>query len=317
MVRIFLLIVIILPLAVSAQKKGKVEVIAKITTESSEYDCKKLELGKILFFYEPEFLIESLESKFGGSATVGIRIDENGTIVEIAGVKGPKDLAEISLKAANKVKFTQTFCDENAVAVKASLTYIFTPPNPIESYFYPKTVDGFTDIGQNSKYFEPIKDLTESYGICSGFNDLKYHEDAPLNTGEFVEFLRKTLDLLFERARISKKFPLKIGLVKPYNLNNLKSIRSVKDLDKKDPYYNSAGTLLQTYNIVFVDDDLRFRASASLTQNEVIEIWKAIFGTEALPIYFQKTDGEVVMTRGEFALFLSESMRILNYKVSA
>ena len=56
--------------------------------------------------------------------------------------------------------------------------------------------------------------------------------------------------------------------------------------------------------------------SSEETKKEVIEIWRGIFGEEALPVNFlTPKDQDKKMTRGDFALFLKETLDVLTYKI--
>jgi hypothetical protein len=47
----------------------------------------------------------------------------------------------------------------------------------------------------------------------------------------------------------------------------------------------------------------------------LLDLWAEIFGAEAVPINFELTNGDKIIMRGEFALFLQESVGVLTYKV--
>jgi TonB family protein len=316
MVRFLLTLLIILPLGIFAQTKNKVEVVPQILSEKFMEECKELEIGKIIFFYEPEYPGEVKNEGGSGVVSVTVNLEPNGNIIEIAKINGDQFFFGIALKAAQKAKFSPTVCDGKSIPVSALITYNFVSQNPAERYFFPANVKEFTDVKSDSPYFESISNLTDNYKISFGYSDNKFSENKLLTRGDFAQFLRMTLDLLFKRAKESNKIPYQIGLVKPFNLQNLASVSSVKDLDKKEPFYRSVGILLQTYNISLVNKDLNFQGKNPITKNEVIDLWTNIFGKEAVPVNFEKTqNGEQVFTRGEFALFLHESMQVLTYKV--
>lgn len=313
MVRILLTLFIILPFGVFAQVKNRVEVIPQISKENLTKICKELELGKIIFFYEPDF---PPDKQTGGTVNIAVNVDESGNIIEISKIEGNDGFYEISSKAVQKAKFSPTICDGKPVGVTAIMTYNFIFQNPIETYFFPSNVNDFTDVKNDSPFYESISNLTDNYKISFGFPDSKFHEKTPLTRGDFAEFLRLTLDLLFKRAGESNKIPLEIGLVKQFNPQNITSAKNIKDLKIKSPFANSVSVLLQTYNIALVDKDLNFNGNTPMTRNEVIELWRQIFGREAVPVNFEiSVNNDQKFTRGEFALFLNESMQVLSYKV--
>ncbi len=316
MVRVLVTLFIIFPLSIFAQTKGKVEVIPQVLGANSIADCKEFEIGKIVFFYEPDYPNEFKNESNSGSVNVTVNIDINGNIVEIVKVNGDQIFFEIALKAAQKAKFSPTLCDGKTIAVSALITYNFIAQNSVEIYFFPENVKDFTDVKTDSPYYESISNLTDNYKISFGYSDNKFNENTILTRGDFAQFLRMTLDLLVKHAKESNKIPYQIGLLKPFNPQNITSVNSIKDLDKKEPFYRSVGILLQTYNIGLVNKDLNFQGKNPITKNEVIDLWTNIFGKEAVPVNFEKTrNGEQVFTRGEFALFLHESMQVLSYKV--
>ncbi|MEZ5426177.1 MAG: TonB family protein [Pyrinomonadaceae bacterium] len=299
-----------------AQAKDRVEVEPFIPTDQLKNECQELELGKIIFFYEPNYPKPEQNARVGGNVNVNIKVDVTGNTLQVLSVTGSTEFREIASAAARKLKFTPTVCDGKSIPVQAVITYKFIPDLGNESYFTPTSVREFADVHENSPFYFPISILTDDYQICFGYSDKNYRENAPLTRGEFAQFLRLTLDLLFKRATVANKAPMKMGLMRPFNPQNLTALSSIKDLEKNQPYYKSVGVLLQNYNIALVGDDLSFAGTSQMTQNEVIDLWASIFTKEAVPVNFVKTDGSGrPLSRGEFALFLQESMQVLTYKV--
>jgi hypothetical protein len=137
-----------------------------------------------------------------------------------------------------------------------------------------------------------------------------------LTRGDFAQFLRLTLDLLGERAKGANKIPREIGLFYPYNPNKLQTFDKIKDLDKKLPALESIRILLLKYDISLAGEKNEFDGKLLLRQNQLIDLWTNIFGAEAVPVNFERTNGgDKIITRGEFALFLQESLGVLTYKV--
>jgi hypothetical protein len=316
MLRILLILIIVAPVSALAQNKGKVEVVPTILSSEIETKCTKLVLGKVIFFFEPEFPVNAQTFGAGGAVEVTAKINETGNVLEILNVEGTDIFKELAERAAKKARFSPTTCDSKPIGVSALFSYRFTPGISYVEYFFPAGVEDFKDLSVDSPFFGSIESLTDNYEICFGYFGNKYLEKAQLTRGDFAQFLRMTIDYLFKRASVSKKLPTDIGLITSLNPSKLKSITSVSDINKSMPFYRSVGILLQTYNIALVSDDSKFHGANAMTQNEIIDIWGKIFGLEAVPVNFSKTrDPNAKMSRGEFAIFLNESMQVLSYKV--
>ncbi|HLM60676.1 MAG TPA: S-layer homology domain-containing protein, partial [Pyrinomonadaceae bacterium] len=174
----------------------------------------------------------------------------------------------------------------------------------------------FADIRNDSLYYEAVSNLTENYKIAFGYADKKFYADAPLTRGDFAQYLRSTLDLLSERAVSANKLPLEIGLFYPHNPQKTASVSFIKDVKPNAPFYESVKTLLLKYDISLTNDKNEFQGRLHLTNNELIDRWSKIFGAEAIPVNFGLiTEGDRIISRGEFALFLDESLQVLTYKV--
>ena len=134
----------------------------------------------------------------------------------------------------------------------------------------------------------------------------------PLSKGDFAHFLRQTIDLLNARAKFAKLNLDEIKLYKTYNPHNLTEI----EFNPTEPFANSMKTLSDDYGIVLADKNGFFNGNSALTQNEVIEIWRKIFGNEAVPVNFvADSEKTQTMSRGDFAIFLNESLEFLTYKL--
>ncbi len=116
--------------------------------------------------------------------------------------------------------------------------------------------------------------MTENYKLTYGFSDKKFHSELPLTHGDFNYFLDSTLKLLFERAKIAGKNPLQIGLLSPFNPQNLESVEKIKELNNKKPYSEAVKNLLRTYKIAIVDVNNEFHGEVPLTNVEVIKYWR-------------------------------------------
>ena len=298
------------------QKKPAVRVNANILAEKFPKQCKQIVMGKLLFFLEPEYPVQALSNQAEQKVNITINVNEKGFFLGIISVDGKSPFLETAIRASQKVKFSPTLCNGRPISVPVVLNYTFLPGLVSQTYFSPQKVEEFADVKKESKYYEPIFYLTENYKISFGYADNKFHEEAFLTRGDFYHFLRLTLDLLVERARFANKDPNTIKLIRPFDPNKLISKNEIKDLDPKLPSTDSVLVLIDKYKIVLVNQNFELRSLSHISQNEVIGIWSNIFGIEALPIHFKKkTDENDLITRGEFALFLQESLRVLTYKV--
>lgn len=304
------------PSLVRAQKKDRVEAIQKINVQDLSENCQDLKLGRALIFPKPDFPSEAKLKRIGGTVLLTVKIDEKGAVSEIEKIEGREIFQTAATNSAKKAKFTPTVCDGEAKAISAILTYHFIPYVSTKSYFTPEKVEDFADIKIDSPFYEAILNLTENYKLAFGYADKKFYADAALTRGEFAQFLRLTLDLLSERAAAAEKLPREINLFFPYNPQKLKLVGAIKDFESKDAYAESLKILLLKYDIAPVNERNEFQGAQFLTVNETIDLWSKIFGEEAIPINFEKTsDSDRIISRGEFALFLKESLQVLTYKV--
>lgn len=301
---------------VNAQNEDRVEVIQRIVKNESNRECEKFVPGSVVLFLKPAYPEAAKKAFVGGTVLVDVKIDEQGKIAEIGEIYGKDILQKTANEAALKTRFTPSFCDKVPVGVSAVFSYDFILDIPRKNLITPEKIEGFDDISEISPYFETIKNLTEKYKIAYGFGTNKFYENAPLTVGDFAHFLRLTLDLLTERLKINEKTPAQINLFSAYNPSKINSSSDIKKLKNDGFYADSVKVLFQKYRIAIVDDERKFSGEKPLKQNELLDLWKKIFGEDALPIHFQKTaHADKILTRGEFALFLDESLRVLTYKV--
>jgi TonB family protein len=300
----------------AAQKNDEVIVSPQLDKHTIGIECRELDPGKIVFYHRPEYPPEAGAARIGGTVEVLIKIDTRGFVESIENVTGHSLLQPAARLAATKAKFTPTVCDGRTAAVKALLIYNFIPYIITDNYFIPTGIEGFTDISKESDYFESVLFLTENYRLAFGYGDRKFHPDAPLTKGDFAHFLRLTLDMLSRHAEIADKDPKKLELYFPYNPQKLRSPDEINNLPDKSPYAESVRHLAAGYEIYLVEDGKSFQGKYPLSYNQVIAIWEKIFGKDAVPLHFQtKTIGDKLFTRGEFSLFLQETLYVLTYKV--
>jgi TonB family protein len=312
---IFISAVFLFPQIASAQKKDRIEVFTRLV-ENSVKNCKNLQLGQISFYLEPDYPNEAKAARIGGAVEVTIKFDEKGKFSEIEKVTGSRFLQGAASEAALKVRFSPTTCNGIPVSISGVVTYNFIPFVVAEGYFMPAKVEDFIDVKSDSQTYEAVVNLTENYKIAFGYEDRKFYTDAPLTHGDFAQFLRLTLDLISERAKNANKIPRQIGLFYPYNPNKLTSLDKIKEINKKVPYLDSLRVLLLKYDISLGGEKNEFDGKFPMTQNQLIDLWTKIFGAETVPINFERTiRNDKIITRGEFALFLQESLGVLTYKV--
>jgi len=300
---------------VAAQKKDAVAIVSKVSAAAGN-ECKDVKLGRAAKFPKPVYPAEAKAARVGGTVLIAVKIDDKGKVSEAETISGHRLLRNAATDAVGKIKFTPTICDGAAIASSAVLTYHFVPFVAAESYFTPAKIEEFADLKTDSPYYEAVLNLVQNYNFAFGYADKKFYADAPLVRGDFARYLRLTLDLLSTQAAANNKIPREINLFYPHNSQKLISVSSIKDLKPAAPYYESVKILLLKYDIALTDDNSNFQGSRYLTNNEVIDWWSKIFGEEAIPVNFGKTaDGDRIISRGEFALFLQESLQVLTYKV--
>ena len=311
-----LLFLSLFALNIFAQNEEIVEVTQKILKDESYGDCKIFEPGKVVLFLPTVFPEEAKKESVGGTVLVAIKLDERGVISEIVNISGNELLQETAKNTALKTRFTPTSCNEIPIKAAALITYDFIPNIPRQKFLKPEKIGVFTDTDESSQYYESILNLTENYKLAFGFDGGKFYENVPLTRGDFAQFLRLTLDMLSENIKNSNGSLKQIKVFSAYNLRKINSASKIKGLENDKFYSDSVKILLQTYNIAIVDNENRFQANQPLKLNELLNLWTEIFGEDAVPIHFHKSiQSDKMITRGEFALFLNESLRVLTYKV--
>ena len=300
-----------------AQKNEKVVSTSRVTTEEiSANQCKELRLGQILTLPEPKYPSEAKAEKIGGTIEVTVKIDENGNVFEVEKVSGNKILQGVAIESAMKAKFVPTLCDGVKSRVSGIIVFNFYPYPSSEFYIKPEKAEDFADVKKDSQFYTAILDLTENYKIAFGYADGNFHAEAPLTRGDFAHFLRLTLEMLSDRAKFVNKNPRELNIFSAFNPNKISSIGKIKDVKSKEPFYDSVKVLLVNYEIAMVNESGEFRGKASITQNELIDLWTNIFSADTIPVNFQKTENfERTISRGDFALFLNESLGVLTYKL--
>lgn len=277
--------------------------------------CKVVSNGKAVDLPMPDYPKEAKLAKASGKVEIKVLIDERGDVVSAEAKSGNALLFNAALEAAKKAKYIPTLCDDKPEKTDGLIIYDFPQPENNE-YFVPTKLEDFADLKPIDKFYEAVLNLTENDRIAFGLPDKNFHGEKNLTRGEFAEFLRKTLDLLSNRAKIAKINLKDIQLFKPFNKNKLLSVSDIKDFDEMQPFANSVKILLETYNIAIISETRSLNANSLISNNEILEIWQAIFGDDALPVNFPKLKIDTrLFTRGEFAIFLNESLDVLTYKV--
>jgi TonB family protein len=301
---------------VSAQKKETISVDSLIDTKSNTKLCRELRAGKAMLLPEPKYPADAKSAKIGGTIQVSVLTDESGNVLEIEKISGNKILQGASIISAMKSKFVPTLCDGVKIRVSATITYTFLSGALTENYVSITKIEDFADVKTDSEFYAAILDLTENYKLAYGYADGNFHAESSLTRGDFVEFLRLTLDTLSVRAKFANKNLRESGVYSSFNPQKITLISKIKELNSKAPYFDSVKLLLQNYDIVLTNENLEFQGAKALTQNELIDLWKQIFGEDAVPVNFTKTENfERVISRGDFAVFLQESLGVLTYKL--
>ena len=317
--KFFLASILLLPLFslnIFAQNEEIVEVTQKILKDESYGECSIFEPGKVILFLPPVFPEEAKKASVGGTVLVTIKLDERGVISEIVNISGNEILQETAKNTALKTRFSPTTCNEIPIKTAALMTYDFIPNIPRRDFMKPEKIEVFTDADESSEYFESILNLTENYKIAFGFDGGKFYENLPLTGGDFAQFLRLTLDMLSNRIKNSNDPLERKKVFSAYNPRKISSISKIKNFGNDKFYSDSVKILLQNYQIAIVDNKNHFQANAPLKLNELLDLWTEIFGEDAVPIHFHKSlQSDKIITRGEFALFLDESLRVLTYKL--
>jgi TonB family protein len=264
---------------------------------------------------KPQYVEEAKSAKASGKVDVAVKIDEQGNVIEAKAISGNKLLWESAIESAKKAKFEPTLVKGKAVKVDGIISYNFVLTNYLETYSVPNSIDELSDVTKNEEYFESLVNLIDNYKIGFGFGDKKFHAETPLTRGDFCEFLYKTLILLDKKATLANKNLVENKIFYPNNDLKLSSINELSDVNKNKPYFLAVKGLLEKYNVVLIDENSKFNGEIPLFKSEVDEIWRKIFGDEAMPINFDKMKNDkTVITRGEFVIFLNESLEVLTYK---
>lgn len=273
-------------------------------------NCKILLNGNLLNSPKPIYPIEAKTAGISGKVEVVVEIDETGNVIGIESANGNELLTKSASEAAKDAKFSPTTCDGQATKTIGVINFTFPSVNLVSEFFKPAKIEDFSDINEENSYYEAILFLADNYQIAFGYADRKYHSEMPLRKADFAHFLYQTLVMLDSKTEFAKKLPEELKLYQAYNPHNLQEI----EFNPTAPEADSIKILSEKYGIILADENGIFESDELFSQSEVIEIWQNIFGEESIPVNFSKTS-ESEMTRGEFSLFLKESLDFLTYKV--
>lgn len=275
-------------------------------------NCRAFLNGKLLNNPKPIYPNEAKVSGVSGKVEVVVEIDETGNVTDIESTNGNDLLAKAAIESAKQAKFSPTTCDGKATKTTGIITFNFPVFNLKTEFFKPLQIEDFFDVTRENNYYEAVLFLTENYKIAFGYADQKFHPEMTLTKGDLAHFLRQTLEMIDSQAAFAKKYPEDIGLYQAYNPHNLKEI----EFNPTVPYTESFKVLIDKYKIVLADKTGNFDGDISLSQAELIKVWQEIFGEEAVPVNFSSLkESEKEMTRGDFAIFLKESLDFLTYKI--
>ena len=292
----------------------RVDVLLSLTR--GDANCETFDPGDPVEAVKPEYPPEAASARIGGAVRVSVLVSKKGRVEEILSTEGPAVLRSAALLAISRTRFERSLCGGKSVEAIANAVYTFEPVPLRDVYIDREKVEEFGDVGRESPFYEPLVSLTDNYRIAFGYADGKFHPDEPLTKADLCHFLRKTLDLLQTRAELANKIPREIDLYYPLNTSGIRSADEIADFDETKPYADSVGFLVSKYDIVLTDSEARLNPLQPVRVNQLIGYWESVFGTDAVPVNFSRVPDEAaVMSRGEFALFLHESLYVLTYKV--
>jgi TonB family protein len=281
-------------------------------TNNSTRNCRVFLNGQLLNNPKPVYPNEAKTAGIIGKVEIAVEIDTFGNVAAIESTNGPEILVRAASEAARQAVFSPTLCDGKATKSIGVITYNFAPVELIREFFKPSAIEDFTDISSENNHYEAVLFLTENYRIAFGYADQKFHAEMPLSYGDFAHFLSQMLEMLDSRGRLARKIPQEIGLYQPFNPHQLKEI----EFNPTTPYAHSLKILSQKYKIVLADRTGTFDGEALPGKQEIIGIWRAVFGPDSVPVNFlEAADEQTVMSRGEFAVYLKESLDVLTYKL--
>lgn len=81
--------------------------------------------GKAISMPQPRYPDAAKTSRVMGSVVVKVWLDESGAVTKLNAVCGPSMLAEASVEAARRARFTPTLLDGKPVKVSGFITYNF------------------------------------------------------------------------------------------------------------------------------------------------------------------------------------------------
>jgi TonB family protein len=281
-------------------------------TNNFTRNCRVFLNGRLLNNPKPVYPNEAKTAGISGKVEIAVEIDTFGNVAGIESTNGHAILVRAASEAARQAVFSPTLCDGKATRTIGVITYNFAPVELIRELFKPSAIEDFTDISSKDNHYEAVLFLTENYRIAFGYADQKFHAEMPLTYGDFAHFLRQMMEMLDSRGKLARKIPQEIGLYQPFNPHAHKEV----EVNPTAPYAHSVKILSQKYKIVLADRSGSFDAEALPGKKEIIGFWRAVFGPDTVPINFlEAADEQTSMSRGEFAVYLKETLDILTYKI--
>jgi hypothetical protein len=308
----FSLIVFLMLFSIGVSAQMRDRKVSKNAVKNKAQNCRVSLNGKLLNNPQPVYPNEAKIAGVAGKVQAIVEIDESGTVTAVENILGNELLRKSALEAAFQAKFSPTLCDGKASKTIGVITFNYSTIALTGEYFKPSKIEDLADVTAEQNFYEAVLFLTENYQIAFGYLDQKFHAEMPLTKGDFAHFLRQALELLDSRAEIAKKNPREFALYQPFNPNQAQEI----EFNPTAPFAESVVTLSDKYGIVLAEKDGNFEGNAVLKKAEIIQIWRSIFGEEAIPINFLgEKDNDQEMSRGDFAVYLKESLEVLTYKV--
>ena len=283
-----------------------------LIAQNSRKKCAELVNGKLINNPQPIYPTEAKIAGINGKVEIAVEIDESGNVTSVESLNGDDLFKKSASEAAFQARFSASLCDGVPIKNRGVITFNYPKIALTSEYFKPAKLEDFPDVTTDKFYYEAVSLLTTDYRIAFGYVDQKFHGEMPLTRGDFAHFLRQTLDMLEWKGKLAQKPIRKIGLYQAYNPHKLAEFEFAPNL----PFTESLTVLSDKYGIVLAGMDGSFVGETPMTRAEINKIWRGIFGEDAVPIHFlDEKDFDKEMTRGDFAVYLKESLDVLSYKV--
>ena len=106
-------------------ERVEAETYSSLNPAASEIITSGVVNGKAIHLVTPPYPAEAINGKTSGRVTVRVLINENGDVIRVCAIDGPKVLMKVSESAAAMSKFTPTLVNQKAVEVSGVIIYNF------------------------------------------------------------------------------------------------------------------------------------------------------------------------------------------------